>query len=114
MSASGLPPLLLGFLAAAIIRIAQGSATVAMITSAGIMSPIVATLELQGAILGLMVIAIAAGASIASHVNDSGFWLVNRYFGLSEKETLRSWTITSTLIAVVGFAMVFAISLFVA
>lgn len=114
MSVSGLPPLLLAFLAAAIIRIAQGSATVAMITAAGIMSPIVAMLNLQGAILGLLVIAIAAGASIASHVNDSGFWLVNRYFGLSEKETLRSWTITSTLIAVVGFAMVFAISLFVA
>ncbi len=114
MAASSMPPILLAFLAAALIRIAQGSATVAMITAAGIMSPIVTALSMQGAILGLMVIAIAAGASIASHVNDSGFWLVNRYFGLSEKDTLRSWTIVATLIALVGFLVVFVLSLFIA
>ncbi len=113
MAASSLPPLLLAFAIAAIIRIAQGSATVAMITAAGIMSPIVTQLAMQGARLGLMVIAIAAGASIASHVNDSGFWLINRYFGLSEKDTLRSWTISATLVAVVGFLMVLVLSLFI-
>ena len=114
MAASPLPPIVLAFLAAAIIRIAQGSATVAMITAAGIMSPIVTALNMQGAILGSMVIAIAAGATIASHVNDSGFWLVNRYFGLSEKDTLRSWTMVATLIGLVGFAVVFVLSLIIA
>jgi Gnt-I system low-affinity gluconate transporter len=113
MAASSLPPLLLAFLTAAIIRLAQGSATVAMITAAGIMSPIVTTLGLRGAVLGLMVIAIAAGASIASHVNDSGFWLVNRYFGLSEKDTLRSWTVLATLVALIGFLAVSVLALFI-
>jgi len=113
MAASSLPPLLLAFIAAAVIRIAQGSATVAMITAAGIIAPVVTKLEMQGPVLGLMVIAIAAGASIMSHVNDSGFWLIKQYFGLSEKDTLRSWTVSVTLIAVVGFLAVFGLSLFI-
>jgi Gnt-I system low-affinity gluconate transporter len=113
MAASSLPPILLAFLAAAIIRIAQGSATVAMITAAGIIAPVVTKLEMQGPVLGLLVIAIAAGASIMSHVNDSGFWLIKQYFGLSEKETLRSWTVSVTLVAVVGFLVVFGLSLFI-
>ncbi|NUO81040.1 gluconate transporter [candidate division KSB1 bacterium] len=113
MAASALPPIVLAFLIAAIIRIAQGSATVAMITSAGLMAPIITALSVKPVVLSLMVIAIAAGATILSHVNDSGFWLVNRYFGLSEKDTLRSWTIMETIIALAGFAVVFLISLFV-
>jgi len=113
MAASSLPPILLAFIAAAIIRIAQGSATVAMITAAGIIAPVVTKLEMHGPVLGLMVIAIAAGASIMSHVNDSGFWLIKQYFGLSEKDTLRSWTVSVTLIAVVGFLGVFVLSLFI-
>lgn len=113
MASSALPPLVLAFTIAAIIRIAQGSATVAMITSAGLMSPIVTALEVKPVMLSLTVIAIAAGATILSHVNDSGFWLVNRYLGLSEKDTLRSWTTMATLIAITGFAVVFVISLFV-
>jgi len=113
MAASSLPPILLAFIAAAIIRIAQGSATVAMITAAGIIAPVVTKLEMQGPVLGLMVIAIAAGASIMSHVNDSGFWLIKQYFGLSEKDTLRSWTVSVTLIAVVGFVVVFVLALFI-
>jgi Gnt-I system low-affinity gluconate transporter len=113
LAASSLPPIVLAFLAAAIIRIAQGSATVAMITAAGIISPMVKALNMQGAILGLMVIAIAAGASIMSHVNDSGFWLISRYFGLSEKDTLRSWTVSVTLVALAGFLVVFVLALFV-
>lgn len=112
MAASSLPPMLLAFLAAAIIRIAQGSATVAMITAAGIMAPVVTKLEMQGPALGLLVIAIAAGASIMSHVNDSGFWLIKQYFGLSEKDTLRSWTVSVTLIAVIGFLTICGLSLF--
>jgi Gnt-I system low-affinity gluconate transporter len=114
MAASALPPILLAFIAAAIIRIAQGSATVAMITAAGIMSPLVTNLEMHGPVLGLMVVAIAAGASIMSHVNDSGFWLINRYFGLSEKDTLRSWTAAVTLMSLVGFVVVFVLALFIA
>ncbi|WP_257349381.1 GntP family permease [Pseudalkalibacillus decolorationis] len=113
MAGSSLPPLLLAFLIAAFVRIAQGSATVSMITAAGIMSPIIETLGLTGPILGLMVISIAAGATILSHVNDSGFWLVNRYFGLDVKDTLKSWTMMETIIALVGFAVAFTIGIFI-
>lgn len=111
MAGSALPPVVLAFVIAALVRIAQGSATVAMITAAGLVAPLAQTLGLQGPALGLVVIAIAAGATILSHVNDSGFWLVNRYFGLDVKDTLRSWTVMETLIALVGFAGVFALSL---
>jgi len=113
MSASSLPPIVLAFIIAALVRVSQGSATVAMVTSAGLMAPLIETLALTGPVLGLIVIAIAAGATILSHVNDSGFWLVNRYFGLDVKDTLKSWTMMETIIAVVGFAVVFILSLFI-
>ena len=113
MAASPLPPIVLAFLIASIVRVAQGSATVAMVTAAGLISPLITTIGLEGPILGLIVISIAAGATIASHVNDSGFWLVNRYFGLDVKDTLRSWTVMETLISLVGFVVVFVISLFI-
>jgi len=113
MSASSLPPIVLAFIIAALVRVSQGSATVAMVTSAGLMAPLIETLALSGPVLGLIVIAIAAGATILSHVNDSGFWLVNRYFGLDVKDTLKSWTMMETIIAVVGFAVVFILSLFI-
>jgi Gnt-I system low-affinity gluconate transporter len=112
MANSSLPPIMLAFAIAAIVRVSQGSATVAMITAAGIMSPIISVLQLKGAVLGLMTIAIASGATVLSHVNDSGFWLVKQYLGLSEKETLRSWTVMETLIGIIGFTVVFVISLF--
>jgi Gnt-I system low-affinity gluconate transporter len=114
MANSPLPPIVLAFLIATIIRIAQGSATVAMVTSASLISPLITTLGLTGPILGLMVISIAAGSTIASHVNDSGFWLINRYLGLDVKETLRSWTVMETIISLIGFAIVFIISLLIA
>lgn len=113
MATSSLPPIVLAFIIAALVRISQGSATVAMVTSAGLMAPFIETLNLTGPILGLMTIAIAAGATILSHVNDSGFWLVNRYFGLEVKDTLKSWTVMETIIAFVGFSVVFIISWFV-
>lgn len=113
MAGSVLPPVALAFIISAVVRIAQGSATVAMITSAGIMAPILGTLHIDGAMRGLMVIAIAAGATILSHVNDSGFWLVKQYFGMSEKDTLRSWTVMETIIAGVGIAMVLLLAQFV-
>ncbi|ARA99577.1 GntP family permease [Geobacillus thermodenitrificans] len=113
MATSSLPPIVLAFLIAAIVRVSQGSATVAMVTAAGLIAPLIETLGLSGPILGMIVIAIAAGATILSHVNDSGFWLVNRYFGLDVKDTLKSWTVMETLIALVGFVVVLILSLFV-
>lgn len=113
MAGSALPPILLAFLIASIVRVAQGSATVAMVTAAGLISPLIDTLGLEGPVLGLIVISIAAGATILSHVNDSGFWLVNRYFGLDVKDTLRSWTIMETIIALTGFMVVFVLGFFI-
>lgn len=98
----GLTPILMAFVLALIIRAAQGSATVAMITAAGLIAPILATMSLSDPQLALITIAIAAGASGLSYVNDSGFWLVSRLFGISEKETLATWTVSTTLIAVTG------------
>jgi Gnt-I system low-affinity gluconate transporter len=106
MASYGLSTFFFAFLAAAAIRVLQGSSTVAMLTAAGMTAAFMeGTLysEMQRA---LMVIAIASGASIFSHVNDSGFWLVSNYFGLTERQTLRSWSITTTLIALTGFLMV--------
>jgi gluconate transporter len=107
----GVSVLLFAFLAAVIVRILQGSATVAMITAAGITAPLLLanTSEIDKA---LLVIAIASGASIMSHVNDSGFWLVGKYLGLSEKQTFRSWTVMTTILALTGFVSVYILSLF--
>ncbi|GGF30530.1 gluconate transporter [Halobacillus andaensis] len=110
---SALPPVLLAFVISTAVRLAQGSATVAMVTAAGLVSPLIETLGLDGPVLGLVVISIAAGATVFSHVNDSGFWLVNRYFGLDVKDTLKSWTVMETIIGFVGFSVVFVISLFI-
>ena len=101
MGSSALPPLVIAFLIACAMRLAQGSATVAMITSAGMVAPLTASLSQPQ--LALVVIAIASGATIFSHVNDSGFWLVNQYLGLSETDTIRSWSVMETIIAVCGF-----------
>ncbi len=98
-------PIVLAYLLAVIIRVTQGSATVAMITSAGMVAPIVSDFGLTSPEKALIVIAIAAGSTILSHVNDSGFWLVNKYLGLTEKQTLQSWTVMETIISVTGFAM---------
>ncbi len=103
LAAHSLPIMPLAFLFAAIIRVAQGSATVAMITGASLVAPVLALVPLSAPQLALVVIAIASGATIASHVNDSGFWLVSRYLQISEADTLRSWTVTSTLAGTTGF-----------
>lgn len=107
---AGFSILLFAFIAAAIVRILQGSATVAMITAAGITAPLLAAniAEIDKA---LLVIAIASGASILSHVNDSGFWLVGKYLNLSEKQTFSSWSVMTTLLALVGFGTVSLLSL---
>lgn len=98
-------PIVLAYILAVIIRVTQGSATVAMVTSAGMVAPIVSEFDLTSPEKALIVIAIAAGSSILSHVNDSGFWLVNKYLGLTEKQTLKSWTMMETIVSVTGFAM---------
>ena len=95
-------PLLAAFSVALILRLLQGSATVAMITAAGIMQPILAALILPPTQLALIVLGIAAGASGFSHLNDSGFWLVSRYLGMNEMDTLRSWTAMTGILAMVA------------
>lgn len=97
------PIIVFSFIAAAVIRILQGSATVAMITAAGLVYPILASVDLSQGKLAAIVIAIASGASILSHVNDSGFWLVKEYLGMDEKQTFRSWTTMTTILAFTGF-----------
>lgn len=109
----GFTPILAGFALALLVRLAQGSATVAMITAAGLSAPIVAAANLTAPELGLVTIAIAAGASGFSHVNDSGFWLVSRLFQINEAETLRTWTVSTGLIAISGLMSVLLLSILV-
>ena len=101
-----LPTLVVAWLVAAIIRLLQGSATVAMITAAGLVAPLVEAAGQPEPFAALVTLAIAAGATIASHVNDSGFWLVGRFLGLSTGETLRTWTVLETIIAVAGLTFI--------
>ncbi len=112
MASSGFPLVLLAFLIATFVRVAQGSATVAMITAAGLVSPIIDMVDLSQPSLALIAIAIACGATVLSHVNDSGFWLVSRFLEMSEKDTLKSWTVMETIIGGVGFLVVFGLSFF--
>lgn len=113
MGDSALPPIVLAFLIATAVRVAQGSATVAMVTAAGLITPLLEMVGMTGPALGLIVIAIASGATVLSHVNDSGFWLVNRYFGMDVKDTLKSWTVMETIIGLTGFVVVLIISFFI-
>lgn len=101
----GIPVLLACFLVAVVLRIAQGSATVALMTAAALMSPAVASAGFNDWQLAGVVLATAAGSVAASHVNDSGFWLVGRLLNMDEATTLKTWTVNQTLIAVVGFAL---------
>ncbi len=94
-------PLLLGWLIAAMLRVITGSSTVAGITTAGIILPV---LIQTGVNPNLMALSIGAGSMVLSHVNDTGFWLFKEYFGVSVKNTLCSWTIMETILAVVGLA----------
>ncbi|MFC3040796.1 GntP family permease [Virgibacillus xinjiangensis] len=113
MAGSPLPPILLAFLIAAVVRVAQGSATVSMVTAAGLISPVIEITGMEGPVLGLIVISIAAGATVLSHVNDSGFWLVNRFFGIDVKDTLKTWTVMETLIGLVGLGVALILGLFI-
>ena len=98
---SAMQPLLLAWLATACLRLCLGSATVAGVTAAGVLFPIA---QHAGVNINLLVLAIGAGSLFGSHVNDTAFWLCKEYFGLSVKETLRSWTVMESLVSVVGLA----------
>lgn len=106
-------PFLFAFVMAALMRIVQGSATVAMITSAGMTAALISSANLSSPQLALLVLAIASGATVLSHVNDSGFWLINRYLGLTVKETFRSWTVMTTLLGVSSFIFTLLLAYFV-
>jgi Gnt-I system high-affinity gluconate transporter len=103
-------PLVLGWVIAAIIRVAIGSATVAGFTAAGIIQPLLAQSSVNP---NLMVLSIGAGSLLFSHVNDSGFWLFKEYFNLSIKDTLRSWSVMETLVSVIGLLGVLVLNLIV-
>ncbi len=113
MAGSALPPVLLAWLLAAVVRVTQGSATVAMITAAGLIAPVIGELGLTDPQRALVVISIASGATLLSHVNDSGFWLVSKYLGMNEKQTLQSWTVMETIIALCGLVLTLIASLFI-
>lgn len=112
VAGTALSPILLAWIIAALVRVTQGSATVAMITAAGIIAPILPVFGLDAPNMALIVIAISSGATIASHVNDSGFWLVSKYFGMNEKQTLQSWTVMETIISLCSLAFTMLASLF--
>jgi Gnt-I system low-affinity gluconate transporter len=112
-SAMDFSVLVFAFLIAALVRVVQGSATVAMITAAGFTAPLLAVAETSEFDRALTVIAIAGGASVLSHVNDSGFWLVNRYMNQSVAETLKSWTLISTIVGGTGFLVALILSMIV-
>jgi gluconate:H+ symporter, GntP family len=101
----GLPLIVSAFVIATILRVAQGSATVALTTTAGLISAGVADADPSSLQLVALVLAIAAGATVLSHVNDSGFWLVGRFFGMDVKTTLRTWTVMETTLGVSIFVL---------
>ncbi|MFK0291574.1 GntP family permease [Streptomyces sp. NPDC090442] len=109
----GLPVIVLAYLLSLVLRVAQGSATVAIVTTAGIVLPLVQSQGLSQPALALVIMAISAGSIFASHVNDGGFWMVSKYFGISERDTLKSWTVLESVLSVAGFAVAALLSLVV-
>ncbi|MEP3372191.1 MAG: gluconate:H+ symporter [Maribacter dokdonensis] len=107
---SSISPLILAWLIATVIRVCVGSATVAGLTAAGIVVPLV---QGTGVSPELMVLAIGSGSLMLSHVNDSGFWLFKEYFNLSVNDTLKSWTVMETTVGVMGLVGVLIINMFI-
>lgn len=110
MSNLAIGPITLAWLLATVVRVTQGSATVSMIAASALMAPILEPIALSQAHLALVVVAIAAGATTLSHVNDSGFWLISRYLHITEKETLRSWSVATVIISLIGWLGALALS----
>jgi GntP family gluconate:H+ symporter len=105
LSDLGMSLILQAFVIATVLRVAQGSATVALTTAAGLLGPAAAEADLGDFQLTLLVMAIAAGATVLSHVNDSGFWLVSRFFGMDVKTTLLTWTVMETTLGLTAFGI---------
>lgn len=105
-----LHPLVLGWLMAAIIRVCVGSATIAGLTTAGIVAPLVTQTKVDA---NLMVLSVGAGSLMFSHVNDAGFWMFKEYFNLSIKNTLKTWSVMETIVSVAGLIGVLILSLWI-
>jgi GntP family gluconate:H+ symporter len=103
-----LPPLVYGWLLAVCVRVATGSATVAITVASGLLVPVVASHP--GVNVELLVVAIGCGSLFLSHLNDAGFWIVKDCLGLTVGQTLRTWTVTETLIGVVGLIVTLAVN----
>jgi len=106
LASSAISPLLVAYIVAAGLRMAQGSATVAIITAAGIVAPLVK--GIAGYEPEMIVLALCAGGTILSHVNDSGFWVVKEYFGMTVPQTLQSWTVMKVITSLVGISLILA------
>ena len=109
LSGLGISLILQAFVIATLLRVAQGSATVALTTASGLIANAAQSADLSSFQLTLLVVAIAAGATVLSHVNDSGFWLVSRFFGMDEKTTLKTWTVMETTLGLSAFAISLAL-----
>jgi Gnt-I system high-affinity gluconate transporter len=105
-----MPPLIFAWIVTALLRVSIGSATVAGITAAGVVSPLVAT---GAASPELMVLAVGAGSVFGSHINDSGFWMFKEFFKLTLKQTFLSWTVMETVISIIGLLAVLILDVFV-
>ncbi|WP_129667277.1 GntP family permease [Phytoactinopolyspora endophytica] len=110
---TGMPVIVAAFVVATALRVSQGSATVALITTSSLMASVIQDGDYSDAYRALTVIAIAGGATVLSHVNDSGFWLVGRFFGMDVRTTLKTWTVMVTLLGCIGALLAFTISAFV-
>ena len=109
LSDLGISLIVQAFLIATLLRVAQGSATVAITTTAGLIAAPVGDAGLGSVQLSLIVIAIAAGATVLSHVNDSGFWLVGRFFDMDVLTTLKTWTVVETTLGLAVFGLAAAV-----
>ncbi|OQP63629.1 gluconate:H+ symporter [Niastella populi] len=103
-------PLVLGWVIAGVIRVCVGSATVAGLTAAGIIGPVMPMMQVNP---NLMVLSIGAGSLLLSHVNDSGFWMYKEYFNLSIRDTIKSWTVMETIVSVMGLIGVLIMDIFI-
>lgn len=112
VSSANLPIVVVAFVVAALVRICVGSATVAMTMAAGIIAAMPGIADLSPLYLACTTAAVAGGATVCSHFNDSGFWLVKSLVGMDEKTTLKTWTIMETLVGVGGFVVALIISFF--
>jgi len=110
LASAHVSPLVLGYLVAAAMRAAQGSATVAIITAAGIVAPLVK--GMAGVRPEMIYLAVCCGGTMLSHVNDAGFWIVNQYFGMTVPQTLKSWTAMKIITSVCGFTILMVVQMF--